>query len=177
MPNYTKNGKILAPMTDEEFAQGMETGYFVEEYHKAFVVLLFYTGVRCAEALRVVKQQFTLTKENIIFSVLKRLKHGIETPPLTLPQKLPYIQYLLQLIQKPEGEHMKLFDFCPKTAYNIVSRVFHYPHFFRLSRITNFFAEGYSIAQVRTWTGLTLKSLDFYIGLVDIKTMGESLLK
>ena len=52
---------------------------------------------------------------------------------------------------------------------------FNYPHFFRLSRITNFFDEGWTIAQVHSWTGLSLKALDYYVGLVDVKRMGESL--
>jgi hypothetical protein len=71
----------------------------------------------------------------------------------------------------------RVFLFSDKTAYNIVHRVFHYPHFFRLSRITNFFLEGWTIAQVHSWTGLSLKALDFYLGLVDIEKMGESLAK
>ncbi len=50
-----------------------------------------------------------------------------------------------------------------------------YPHFFRLSRITNFFAEGWTIAQVHSWTELTLKALDSYMGLVDVDRMGMSL--
>jgi len=56
-----------------------------------------------------------------------------------------------------------------------VDRVFKYPHYFRLSRITNFFLEGWNIAQVRTWTGLSLKALNYYVGLVDITKMGETL--
>ena len=78
--------------------------------------------------------------------------------------------------ETPRGE--RIWRFCPKTAYNIVDRAFgFYPHFFRLSRITNFFLEGWTIAQVHSWTGLTLSALDFYLGLVDVTHMGMSLSK
>jgi integrase len=177
MPDYRKNGKILIPLTDDEFAEGMENGYFAKESHKAFVVLLFYSGVRKQEALRALRKQFRITNDAVIFSVGKRLKHGIETPPLTIPSKAPYVNLLIAEIEQTFSKNSRIFEFSAKTAYNIVSRVFNYPHLFRLSRITNFFAAGYNIAQVRSWTGLTLKSLDFYVGIVDVKEMGQSLLK
>jgi len=53
--------------------------------------------------------------------------------------------------------------------------VFYYPHHLRLSRITNFFSRGFPIAQVRSWSGLTLSSLEFYVGTVDIEKMGREL--
>jgi len=75
---------------------------------------------------------------------------------------------------KKEG---RVWPYCRKTGYNIVNRVFFYPHYFRLSRITRFFADGFTIAQVKSWTGLTLKALDYYVGLVSITDMGKSLAK
>ena len=70
-----------------------------------------------------------------------------------------------------------VWPYCRKTGYNIVKRVFYYPHYHRLSRITQFFLDGYSIAEVKSWTGLSLKALDYYVGLVSIHRMGESLKK
>jgi len=56
-------------------------------------------------------------------------------------------------------------------------RVFAYPHYHRLTRITQFFLDGHTIAEVKSWTGLTLKALDYYVGLVSIHKMGKSLKK
>ena len=42
---YAKNGKIVTPITDEEFAEGIENGHFVQQNHKAYCVLLFYTAM------------------------------------------------------------------------------------------------------------------------------------
>jgi len=137
-------------------------------------VLLYYSAVRKAEALRAIKEQFDVREDAIYFSVGKRLKHGLETPPLKIPIDALYVDELLSAI-KDTQEHRRVFPYCLKTGYNIVARAFKYPHLFRLSRITNFFLEGWTIAQVRSWTGLSLRALEFYVGLVDITKMGESL--
>ncbi|HUJ84763.1 MAG TPA: hypothetical protein VLV84_04070 [Candidatus Acidoferrales bacterium] len=177
---YRKEGKKLSPLTDKDFIDGMESGYFVQEGHKAFVALLYYTAVRKSEALRATREQFQITKKDLVFSVGKRLKHGIETPPLKIPLAAPYVDLIVQAIndtKQGEVDFRYVFPYSKKTGYNIVARCFSYPHFFRLSRITNFFLEGWTIAQVHSWTGLTLKALDYYIGLVDIDKMGKSLYK
>jgi len=173
-PHYRKHGKIQVPLTDEEFKQGMQTGPFKKPKHKGFVTLLFYTGVRKSEALRVKKEQFQLRSNQIIFDVGKRLKHGLETPPLNIPLDAAYAQEIWWAIENTR-KNKRVFPYCEKTGYNIVDRVFKYPHYFRLSRITNFFLAGYTIAEVKSWTGLTLKALDYYVGLVNVMKMGESL--
>jgi len=177
---YRKNGKIMTPLTDEGFLEGMEAGKFVREDHKAFVALLYYSAVRESEALRATREQFQITKKDLVFSVGKRLKHGIETPPLKIPLAAPYVDTIVSAIENTKQGKVDfhyVFPYSKKTGYNIVARCFSYPHFFRLSRITNFFLEGWTIAQVHSWTGLTLKALDYYIGLVDIDKMGKSLYK
>jgi hypothetical protein len=37
--------------------------------------------------------------------------------------------------------------------------------------------EDYTIAQVRSWTGLSLAALEYYVGVVDTQKMGDSLAK
>jgi len=174
-PWYRTHGKILEPITDEDFVKGMEEGRFVETKHRGFVALLYYTAVRKKEALRAKREQFHLSRNKIIFGVGTRLKHGIETPALNIPLDAPYAKEIWEAVEATKSEQ-RIFPYCDKTGYNIVNRAgFNYPHFFRLSRITNFFDEGWTIAQVHSWTGLSLKALDYYVGLVDVKRMGESL--
>ncbi len=176
MPNYTREGKILEPITDEEFKQGMQTGKFLKPNHRAYCVLLYYSAVRKQEALRSIKEQYQITKSAVFFDVKKRLKHGSITPPLRIPLKADYTIELKEAIEQTKpGE--RVFPYSLKTGYNIVRRAFHYPHFFRLSRITNFFLDGWTIAEVKSWTGLTLSALNYYVGRVDIARMGDSLAK
>lgn len=176
MPWYRTHGKIQQPLTEQDFIEGMSEGRFIQPGHRAFCVLLYYSAVRKAEALRSTREQYTLGKDAILFSVGKRLKHGIETPELPIPWGAPYVKELYDAIEETRP-HKRVFPYCSRTGYNIVSRAFKYPHLFRLSRITNFFLEGWTIAQVHSWTGLTLKALDYYIGLVDVARMGQSLAK
>lgn len=176
MPWYRSEGKIQTPLSDEDFIEGMNRGPFLKPKHKGLVALYYYSAVRKTEASRAKKEQFTLNKKTIIFSVGKRLKHGIETPPLNIPIEAPFASTIWEAVENTQQGEL-VWPYCPKTDYNIVHRVFKYPHLFRLSRITNFFLEGWTIAQVHSWTGLTLKALDYYTGLVDVARMGESLNK
>jgi integrase len=176
MPWYRTEGKIQSPMSDEDFQNGMENGEFVDLAHRAYCVLLYYSAVRKCEALRAFRNQFQVTNSAIMFEVGDRLKHGKHTPALKIPLDAPYVSELKEVIEATRL-HEKVFPYCPKTGYNIVRRAFKYPHLFRLSRITNFFLEGWTIAQIRSWTGLTLTALEYYVGLVDILKMGDSLAK
>ena len=174
---YSKHhGKITTPLPgNSKFVEGMAHGDFKKNNHRSYAVLLYYTAIRREEGLRCVPEQLQITESAIIFEVGKRLKHGITTPPLTIPLRAPFVNELVTAIKTTQNGE-RIWKFCPKTAYNIVDRAFgFYPHFFRLSRITNFFLAGWTIAQIHSWTGLTLKALDYYLGLVNITKMGESL--
>lgn len=154
----------------------MKTGRFDKPKHKALVALYYYSGVRKTEATRALKEQFRKQSDLIIFDVGVRLKHGKHTPPLVIPMSAPYANYIWAAVEHT-APGARVFPYCPRTAYNVVHRAFKYPHYFRLSRITNFFSEGYTITQVKSWTGLTLTSLDFYVGIVDVNKMGIGLNK
>lgn len=175
MPHYRAHGKIDSPLTDQEFIDAMNNGKFTERKHKGYLALLFYTAVRNAEALRSVKEQFSIRGIKLFFDVGKRLKHGIITPSLNMPVRAPFVDEILWSIEHTVDKG-RVWPYCTKTGYNIVNRVLPaYPHYFRLSRITNFFLEGWTIAQVHSWTGLTLKALNHYLGLVSVLKMGDSL--
>lgn len=174
---YSIGGKQLNPITDEDFTQIMRTGDFKKPQHKGYATGLYYTAVRREELRRALKEQFQVTKTDLVFSVQKRLKHGIETPPLKIPKEAAFMDTLIDVIEHTKPKE-RVFNYSKKTCYNIMQRAgFHYPHFCRLSRITNFFLEGWTIPQVHSWTGLSLRALNFYLGLVDIDKMGRSLIK
>jgi integrase len=210
LPNYRE--KLTNPLSDEEFIAGMNRGPFVQKpQHPGYIAFLHYTGLRMGEALNLSPDDFTVNSENLMVSVAfprelmkviknpdgtktkiptgkivyERFKHSKQTPPLPLSLDLPFIDYVLQSIEEAKKQNLdRVWPYCRKTGYNIVHRVFKYPHYHRLSRITWFFQphpeidrpQGFSIAEVRSWTGLSLKALDYYVGLVGIERMGQSLL-
>lgn len=173
---YTIQGKITTPMTDTDFVAGMKHMDNNDEplRYKSYTATLYYSAIRKSEALRMTPEQITQNKNNIVMSIGTRLKHGIETPSLPIPLNLPYVNTILETAQTTKHGR-RMYPYCKKTGYNIVHRYFHYPHFFRLSRITNLFAMGWTIDQVHSWTGLSIRALEYYIGLVDVQKMGESL--
>jgi len=176
MPWYRRHGKIESPLTFQDFLKAMQRAVNAKPEHRAFAVLLYYTGVRRSEALKAVREQFWVKDGFLYFDVGKRLKGGLKTPPLNIPVNAPYVNELLKVIsQTRKGE--RVFKFTDRTAYNIINRIFGtYPHHLRLSRITDFLMKGFSIPEVKSWTGhASSKSLDSYVAIVDVKRMGEAL--
>lgn len=173
MPNYSKSGKILVPLTEQQFIEGMEKGKFCQDKHRGLASLFYYTGVRLSEALRSKKEQYSLQNKRIYFDVLKRLKHGLQTPPLTIPLSKPYAETIWKAVENTKPKR-RVFPYCDKTGYNVISRLWFYPHHLRLTRITDLFNKGFTIPEIRTYTGLTLNALNFYIGLATIEKMGEA---
>jgi len=174
MPWYRKHGKILVTYSEEDFVKAMEEGHFCKPEHKGFIALLHYTGVRKGEALRAVKEQFSLQSDFLVFDVKKRFKHGKVTPPLKIRKDLPYVMDIWKAVEKAKPNET-VFSFTSRTAYNIIDRVLKYPHYERLNRITTFFKEKRSIVEVQNWTGLSLQALDYYLGLVSIEEMAKEM--
>ena len=174
MPWYRNFGKIETPITEEQFKEGMDTGHFINHNHRAYCILLYYTGIRKTEALKLTRERFTLQPGKLMLDVGDRLKHSKKTPALPIYLNHPFVLELEDAVISTQN-NKQVFPYSPKTGYNIVRRAFKYPHYFRLSLITKFFQQGYTIAEVRSWTGLSLKALDYYVGLVAIDKMGKRL--
>ena len=200
-PWYRNEGKILTPLTEDDFSDGMQNGKFVQDNHQGYCAFLYYSALRKTEALKMRKKDFQIGVRNITFvaefpqeikkristedgSIKRvatgkiaygRLKHGKKTPPLVIPRTAPFADTIVDAIHDTERDEDLVWPYSAKTGYNIVHRAFKYPHLFRLSRITNFFIAGWTIAQVKNWTGLTLTALEFYVGQADTQKMGESL--
>ncbi len=171
---YSVAGKQEVPMSLEQFKNRMATGKFAKKSHRAFAVVAYYFGLRVTELRLVEKEQFSVQGNYLIFDVGEREKHSKTTDPLKISLDAPYLSELIeQLTHTPEG---KIFDFSNKTAYNLMRRAgFYYPHYCRLSRITNLFQSGKSIAEVKGFTGLSLNSLDHYVGKVGLLKIADSL--
>lgn len=214
MPNYSRFGKILEPIADQQFIEGMQKGEFKKRKHKGYCVALYYYATRKMETGRATPEQFTITKKDIIFNVGVRLKKSkryrvctcgnknsgkaqfcklcgtnisstpltkitgkdIQTVPLKLPREAAYAEELEWAIQNTPPKQ-RIWDYDQSTYWRIVSRAFKYPHLFRLSRITNFFADGFTVDQIHSWTGLSLTALNFYLGLTSINSMSKAMIK
>ena len=173
MPHYRKHGKDFFPLSESDFIKGMKKGTFFKRDHKGFVALLYHTGIRKMEALRATKEQFKLEKGTIYFDVGPRLKRGLHTAPLNIPLRKPFADEIWWCVENTKPDR-RVWPYSAKTGYNIVARVFKYPHHLRLTRITKLFRAGFTVDQVRSWTGhKTLTALTPYVGYSNVKKMGE----
>lgn len=177
MPNY-KHGKITFALSEEDFIKGMREGKFCKKKHRALVALLYYLGLRESEIIELRKEQFHLTKDTLYVDVGKRLKGSRDTIMIPLPLEAPFVKEVCHLVRYTRKGAL-VFPYCSKTVYNIVSRVFHYPHHLRLSRITWLIdedkGEGHGVLLARSWTGLSLQTLEYYAGIVKLEKAAKGL--
>jgi len=172
-PHYSRQGKILDLITPEEFEAALTHPYNHELAYRAFVVLLYYSGVRVSEALRSTKRSFQITETTIYWEVGKRLKHGKQTPPLPLSLNQPHMNLLLEHIKRVrKGD--RVFNFDRTTAWRHFAKTgLGYNHHARLSAITFYLKSGYSVAHIVNYFGISVQTVNSYIGQIDLEEMGK----
>lgn len=175
MPYYTRNGKIQTPMSDEEFFRTLEEKKLKLGVKKTgYVAFLFYFGVRVSEALKMKPENFTIVGSSLFVDIGKRLKHSKTTSPLSVELNRPFVDEIVKSVERT-NPNRRIWSWSRTTAWKIITKTFdRYPHYFRLNRITNLFDKGFKISQVQNWTGLTLSSLNHYIGTSDTREIGKT---
>lgn len=163
----------MQPITFKQLEAALSCPYNAPLEYRAFIVLLYYTGVRVSEALRARKEDFRAERATLYWTVGKRLKHGKETPPLPLDLTQPHMNLVLEQLEHTKRER-KLFDFHRSTAWRHVKKGgLGYNHLARLSAITFFLKSGCSIAEVVNWFGISVQTVNDYIGQISLETMGS----
>ena len=167
-----------------EFAEIIEKGAFKSRYipidvQRAFLVLLYYLGLRVSELLPLTINAFEWT-EDYVFIDAPPIKMGVERPRFKLSLQLPFMKYVSLAWYIARRRKSKVFPFTRGTAWNIVKRVMpeHYPHFFRLNRATSFLNKGWPPNKIRRWFGWkTFKTVESYLGYAekDMKDLSEGL--
>ncbi|MDH5793062.1 MAG: site-specific integrase [Candidatus Bathyarchaeota archaeon] len=174
MPHY-KHGKITFAISEDQFVKGMNEARFCKKKHKALLAALHYLGLRRSEIIKLTKEQFHQTKETLYVDVGKRLKGSKETIMIPLPLDAPFVEDIAHVVHYTR-KGQRVFPYSHGTVYNVVHRVFYYPHLHRLSRIT-WLIKNYGILAARSWTGLSLQTLEYYAGIVKLEEAGKGLSK
>ncbi len=166
MPEY-KYGKQTKPIDFPTFRKMMKklNSSVKPLRDKSLLAFLYWFGVRRAEALERVKEDFTVKDKRLIVDATP--KKGGKRPPLEIDTDLPYVDLIAEQVEKtPPGS--KVWSVSPTTAWRIVKRASkkHYPHFFRLNRATKFLDDpSTTIPEMKAWFGWkTTKTIDDYIG-------------
>lgn len=147
-PHKYKHGKQIKTIDFETFQKGMESKEFVyPSRDRSYLAFLYWSGVRRSEAYERVKENFTI-KNSILFCEVPAKKKGQRGGPLRIPVDLPYVNLIIERIDKtrlcyhPELKRKERFvwPISDSTAWRIIKRPFPnlYPHFFRLNRAVLF---------------------------------------
>ena len=172
--------KLLQPITFQEFEAGLEK---LKPVYQAYAVLIYYTGIRVSEALRLLKENYRFDKLNMYVDVGIRLKTkrkrkdgtvfpGKRTKPLPLSLEQPHLDILVSRV-KHTRKREKVFKFNRATAWRQIRRAgLGYNHHARLTAITDFLKAGRSIADIQNWFGISVQTINSYIGQVDLEEMG-----
>lgn len=172
-PHRYKLGKNLQPITTEQFEAALKHPYNQAVEFQAYTVEIYYTGVRVSEALRAVKEDYREDAKTLWWDVGRRLKHGKETKPLPLSLEQPHMDLLLEQVNKTK-KMRRVFDFDRTTAWRHISRTgIGYNHRARLNLITLYLSRGWSVAQVVNWFGISVQTVNSYIGDTDMLEMGK----
>lgn len=170
-----KFGKQKKTLEPEAFAEIMLKGTFKKHTHRAFLVLLYYSGCRVSEPLPLTPEDFEI-KDNILYVDCLASKHGVERPPYDLPLQLPHMEWLYTVLKKTK-KGRRVFPFTRQTGWNIIKRVMpeHYPHYFRLNRVVNMLDQGKPKNKIRIWFGWKQwTTVENYLGSSKAATKGLS---
>jgi integrase len=175
MPNYKLTGKRESLTDDVTFFEKVKSKELTLGKEKtAFLCLLYYLGCRVSEGLALRGKDFRVDDKRLYVNI-KRLKHSKQVPANHIRIDRPYIKDIISLINRT-NPRSRLWPFSRITAWRFISKNgFIYPHYWRLNRLSQFLHKGYTIDQVKSWCGLTLKALDSYVGLVSTRKMGDSI--
>ena len=168
---HYKYGKQTTPIDFQTFKSLMENGSFVKPLRdKSFLAFLYWFGVRRAETLERVKEDFVIKDGLLVVNATP--KKGGEREPLEVPIDYPYIDFVIRKVDKTRrtlsNPTRRVWNVSGPTAWRIVKRVMpkHYPHFFRLNRATRFLEDPETtIPEMMAWFGWKAsKTVDPYIG-------------
>lgn len=188
-----KSGKQERPISFEQFVFCVARAHNrLTEEAEGYIWLLYYCGVRKSEGFERVASDGEITETHFIVDFHKRKKGGAEVDPLKLPRHWPGVETLVKLKLKAEArkpiskliyyQEMKerksrlvkdhwLFPNIQSTeAWRIVKRVLgeeFYPHFLRLSRITEIGRDpSANITRMKSFSGIkSIRILEAYLGV------------
>ena len=169
--HHYKYGKQKEPIDFQTFKSIMENGKFVHRLRdKSILAFLYWFGVRRAEALERVKEDFKIKDGLLIVDATP--KKGGEREPLEVPADFPYVDLIIEQVNRTRrtlaNPTRRVWNISGPTAWRIVKRVMpkHYPHYFRLNRATRFLEDPTTtIPEMMAWFGWkAAKTVDPYIG-------------
>jgi len=169
--HHYKYGKQTEPIDLQAFKDMIQNGKFVDPLRdKSLLAFLYWFGVRRAEVIERVKEDFQI-KDNLLI-VNCPPKKGGEREPLEIPVDYPFVDLIIEQVDRTRrtlaNPTRRVWNISEETAWRIVKRVMpkRYPHYFRLNRATRFLEDSTTtIPEMKAWFGWkSTRTIDEYVG-------------
>lgn len=161
-----KHGKQTKAMLKEEFYKIMEHGHFVKRMHRAFLVLLYYSGCRISEILELTPSNFNLVGQTL-YAKIPAKKGGINRGAFKLDLTLPYVNEVIERLKRVRSKRL-IFPMTRQTGWLVVKRVAakKYPYYFRLNRTVHFLNNpSVTLNEIREWMAWKkIETVNNYLG-------------
>jgi len=169
--HHYKYGKQTEPIDLQTFKDIMQDGRFVNPLRdKSLLAFLYWFGVRRAEVIERVKEDFQIKDSLLIVNCPP--KKGGEREPLEIPVDYPFVDLIIEQVDRTRrtlaNPTRRVWNISEETAWRIVKRVMpkRYPHYFRLNRATRFLEDSTTtIPEMKAWFGWkSTRTIDEYVG-------------
>lgn len=169
--HHYKYGKQTEPIDLQTFKVIMQNGEFVDPLRdKSLLAFLYWFGVRRAEVIERVKEDFQIKDSLLIVNCPP--KKGGEREPLEIPVDYPFVDLIIEQVNRTRrtlaNPTRRVWNISEETAWRIVKRVMprRYPHYFRLNRATRFLEDSTTtIPEMKAWFGWkSTRTIDEYVG-------------
>jgi len=145
---------------------------FFEKRRRAFLILLFWTGLRKSEIYERKREDFVITENELIIKAERKKKAKDETGrgpviPIELPMSWWGVREAAEWISRFKNKWDMPFNIKPVTAWKYAKILDPklYPHYFRLNRVTQFSDDpDTTIAELRAWFGFHPATIESYLG-------------
>lgn len=188
-----KHGKQITGIKFQDFCVCVEKAQnHLTEEQNGYIWLLYYSGCRKSEAYERVAEDAQITLTHFIIDFHQRKKGGATVDALEIPRSWPGVEILVKLTEKArakkavrkliyyqemkerkvrvEKNHWIFPNIQSTEAWRIAKRVLganFYPHFLRLSRITEIARDpSANITRLKSFTGIkSIRILEAYLGI------------
>jgi len=166
-----KNSSILKDVMDLnvfkkylEGIKGKREFYLLRK--RAFLILLFWSGLRKSEVYDLRRREFDITPEGLTLLAIRKKKAKKKVLPLFLPRSLWGIEEAISWVGRFPPEE-RPFDISDTAAWMYAKDMAKalYPHFFRASKVTSMADDPeMTITKMRAWFGFSLQVIESYLG-------------
>ena len=158
----------------QKIGEKEESREFYNKRKRAYLILLFWSGLRKSEIYDMIRQEFEIHPDRLRLKIIRKKKRKKEVGYLNLPRTMWGIDEAIEWITQVDKnnrlvfrENDKPFNISSTTAWKYVKEMVDelYPHWFRANLVTDMANDPeMTIAKMRSWFGFSYATIEHYLG-------------